>query len=260
MSINSYLEDYASNLVLSTDEKNSINTSISTLESRLESYFSYEIEEKFKFGSYTRGTILPRKVDENSDVDYMIVFDNYNNYKPQTFLDKLKRFAETKYSTSEIHQSYPTIVLELNHIKFELVPAYKQYGVYYIPNGDNWISTYPNEFNDDLVDSNIKNNYKIKPIVRLMKYWNVNSNHRDLTSYEIEKRIASEMKYSFIFFKSYLEYTKNAFNTLKTMSSNYFVRTRIDNALNIIDSAVKYEEDGMPNTALKEIKKIFPEV
>lgn len=121
MSVNSYLSDCASNLVLSTNEKDSINTSINTLETRLNSYFGSDIEEQFKFGSYTRVTILPRKVDENSDVDYMIVFDNSNNYKPQTFLDRLKRFAETKYSTSEIYQSSPTIVLELNKIKFELV-------------------------------------------------------------------------------------------------------------------------------------------
>ena len=63
------------------------------LEIRLESYFGANIEEKFKFGSYTRVTILPRKADEESDVDYMVVFDNSNNYTPQTFLDRLKRFA-----------------------------------------------------------------------------------------------------------------------------------------------------------------------
>ena len=127
MSVNTYLSDSASNLVLSTKEKESITTSINTLEIRLESYFGANIEEKFKFGSYTRVTILPRKVDEESDVDYMVVFDNSNNYTPQTFLDRLKRFAETKYSTSEIYQLSPTIVLELNNIKFELVPAYKNW-------------------------------------------------------------------------------------------------------------------------------------
>lgn len=105
---------------------------------------------------------MPRKVDENSDVDYMIVFDNSNNYKPQTFLDRLKRFAETKYSTSEIYQSSPTIVLELNKIKFELVPAYNSWGTYYIPDGNGgWMPTYPNDFNDKLTETNNNNSYKI---------------------------------------------------------------------------------------------------
>ena len=187
MSVNSYLSSCASNLVLSSTEKDSISTSINTLETRLTSYFGYNIKEKFKFGSYTRGTILPRKVDDNSDVDYMVVFDNSENYKPQTFLNRLKKFAETKYSTSEIYQSSPTIVLELNHIKFELVPAYKSWGTYYIPDGKGgWMATYPNDFNNTLVEANNNNSYKIKPLVRLIKHWNVNVNYHDLTSYEIE--------------------------------------------------------------------------
>ena len=103
MSINNYLYNLASALVLSDKEKDSINTSINTLETRLVLYFGTNVEEKFKFGSYTRVTILPRKVDEESDIDYMVVFDNSNNYTPQTYLDRLKRFAESKYATSEIY-------------------------------------------------------------------------------------------------------------------------------------------------------------
>ena len=98
MSVLTYLNNTSSNLVLSSSEKNSIDTSISTLRSRLNDYFGNQVEEQIKFGSSTRGTILPRKADERSDIDYMIVFDNENNYKPQTFIDRLKRFAEAKYS------------------------------------------------------------------------------------------------------------------------------------------------------------------
>lgn len=209
MSVNSYLSSCASNLVLSSTEKDNISTSINTLETRLTSYFGYNIKEKFKFGSYTRGTILPRKVDDNSDVDYMVVFDNSENYKPQTFLNRLKKFAETKYSTSEIYQSSPTIVLELNHIKFELVPAYKSWGTYYIPDGKGgWMATYPNDFNNTLVEANNNNSYKIKPLVRLIKHWNVNVNYHDLTSYEIEKIISENMKYAYFTCTSYTDYAK----------------------------------------------------
>ena len=115
-------------------KKASLNTSISTLEYRLELFFGSNIIENFKFGSSTRDTILPRKADSNSDIDYMVVFNNSNDNTPQTFLDRLKRFADTYYKNSEIHQSFPTIVLDLNHIKFELVPAYKSCFGYYIPN------------------------------------------------------------------------------------------------------------------------------
>ena len=72
MSINSYLSELASNLVLSDYEKNGISTSINTLKFRADSYFS-GLEEIKIFGSYDRQTILPRKVDENSDIDIMLV-------------------------------------------------------------------------------------------------------------------------------------------------------------------------------------------
>lgn len=261
MSVKSYLDNCASTLVLSTNEKDSITTSISTLESRLNSYFGSSIKEKFKFGSYTRGTILPRKADENSDIDYMVVFDNTYNYKPQTFLDRLKKFAQERYSTSEIYQSYPTIVLELNHIKFELVPAYKSFGTYYIPNGnDSWIDTYPNDFNNKLIEANNNNSYKIKPVVRLMKHWNVNINDHNLTSYRIEERIAYNMTYAYFSCSTYTDYIKRAFNELKNITYNSTTLNRIDKAIERINKAIEYENDNMPYSALAEIKKVFPEV
>ena len=261
MSLNSYLSDCASNLVLSSSEKESITTSINTLESRLVSYFEDSIEEKFEFGSYTRGTILPRKVDEDSDVDYMVVFDNSNDYKPQTFLDRLKRFAQTKYSTSEIYQSSPTIVLELSNIKFELVPAYKRYGTYYIPDGnDGWMATYPNDFNDKLTETNNNNSYKIKPLVRLIKHWNVNVNYHDLTSYKIEESIAYNMTYSYYSCTSYTDYVKRAFDEIKKITTDTYILNRIDKALERINRAIDYENDGKPYSASEEIKKVFPEV
>ncbi len=262
MSVNSYLENLAGKLILSSSEKDSIKTSIDTLEYRLNSYFGSDIEEQFEFGSYPRVTILPRKVDDDSDVDYMVVFDNSNNYKPQTFLDRLRKFAEAKYSTSEIYQSSPTMVLELNHIKFELVPAYKSYsGTYYISDGKGgWMSTFPNDFNSQLTKANNNNSYKIKPLVRLIKEWNVKVNYHDLTSYKIEERIAYNMDYSYIYCTSYTDYAKEAFNQLKNITYDSSIRNRIDTALERIDKALKYEKDNMPYSALGEIKKVFPEV
>ena len=262
MYINSYLRDLASKLVLSSDEKDNIKISINTLEQRLNNYFGSEIKEKFIFGSYARETILPRKADESSDVDYMVVFDNSGDYKPQTFLNKLKNFSETKYSTSEIHQSSPTMVLELNHIKFELVPAYKStWGTYYISNGEgDWIPTDPFNLRDNLIEVNIYNDYKIKPVIRLIKEWNVKNNVKYLTSYEIEKTIASSMKYSYITCTSYTDYVKEAFKQIKNISLDASIIGRIDREIKRIDEAIEYEVNGYPYAALNYIKEVFPEV
>lgn len=74
MSVNSYLTSLASALVLKDTEKTSINTSLSTIKIRVSCHFGSMVIEHFQFGSSTRGTILPRKADANSDIDYMVVF------------------------------------------------------------------------------------------------------------------------------------------------------------------------------------------
>ena len=256
MSVNSYLQQLASDLVLSESEKSSITTSINTIKARLTSYFS-DVTEKKVFGSYVRGTILPRKADSKSDVDLMVVFSNPYGHKPQSFLNRLKNFAEHYYSRSEIYQSTPTIVLELNHIKFELTPAYVAYGNYYIPNGPSeWMYTDPEGFYDTLTRCNINNTCKIKPVVRLIKHWNIQENNRNLASYSLEKKIAEDMMYSCSTCTSYPEYVKKALQVLK-YSTNY---NRIDTAISHIDKALEYEADNMSYAALNEIKKAFPEV
>ena len=89
MSVNTYLQGLGSSLVLSSSERSSISTSVDTIKSRLTSYFGSSVTEKKLYGSYVRETILPRKADEESDVDLMVVFSNPYGYQPQTFLNKL---------------------------------------------------------------------------------------------------------------------------------------------------------------------------
>lgn len=68
MSVLSFLTETASSAVLSTTEQSSITTSISTLQTRIGQHFaSGVIKQHFRFGSSTRGTILPRSMDERSD-------------------------------------------------------------------------------------------------------------------------------------------------------------------------------------------------
>lgn len=261
MTVNSYLTNLASGLVLSSDEKSSISISITTLKMRLESYFGNGIKKHFQFGSSTRGTILPRKADSKSDIDYMVVFETSDGKKkPQTYLNRLKRFAESKYSTSEIQQSHPTIVLSLNHIKFELVPAIYEWG-YQIPSPASdwmdWMSTDPYATNQALVDKNASENYKIKPLVRLIKYWNAAQNH-PYNSFSLEIYIVnqnywlcSSINEYFYSFWSFFDYTYD---------TALYIKEKVDRAKSYAQKARDYENDGMPLSAESEIKKIVPEL
>ena len=185
MNVNTYLEDLAELAIVRDDEKNKIKTSIATIKERIQNYFGDQISEIIEFGSYKRGTIISRDFDNESDIDIMIMFKNkYNN--PQTYLSKLKNFTNEKYPTSQCKQSSPAIILELNHIKFDLVPAiydneYKIVNRKYSLN--DWQSTNPNELNDAL-----KNNQILRRLIRIIKIWNVKAGYI-YSSYNLEKSI-----------------------------------------------------------------------
>ncbi|PFK43196.1 nucleotidyltransferase [Bacillus cereus] len=261
MSIQTYLNNLASDLVLSREEKDKVDTSITNLAYNLNRFFNEEIESHFKFGSYTRGTILPRKADGNSDIDYMVIFNNPYNYKPQTLLNHLRKFVEKYYSRSEVYRSHPTIVLELRHIKFELVPAKKDWlGNIYIPSPassyEDWMLTDPNAFNEKLTRVNTSNGNRIKPLVRLMKYWNrMNGGH--LSSYELENWIVNQ---SYFFCNNLKECVYHVFEILSyNLSDPNTYKQKVDRAKRIIKDVKYYEDRNMPFSAKQEMMKLFPD-
>jgi len=256
----SHLTKISNQAVLNGTEKASIVTSINTLETRLSSYFEEDVSEKFKFGSSTRGTILPRNFDNNSDIDYMVVFSD-DDFQPNTYLNKLKRFAETYYSSSNIRQSSPTMVLELNHIKFELVPAVVGgfFNPYKIPapssDYNDWMGTDPNDFNQTLTDANKSNNNLIKPLVRLLKYWNARNNYV-FDSYSLEKDIVGM---SFWYKKGLNEYFYSAVDQLQLEWGVAEWRTnKLSTLKSVVSNAETYESRDMPSPAEIEIKKCIP--
>lgn len=256
MSVLSFLTDTARNAVLSSNEQSSINTSITTLQSRMALHFdSGAIKQHFRFGSSTRGTILPRSMDERSDIDYMVVF-NDNSATPQTYLNRLKTFVEKRYGSSEIYQSSPTIVLELNHIKFDLVPATTTWmGPLQIPNGSGgWMTTNPNDFNTTLETKNKGDKSLIKPTIRLFKYWNATSGF-PFNSFEMEKWVCG---LSFWWLTNQKDYFFAVIDNLGTRSSySQWVNNEITRAKNIVASVRQYEKNDMPVTAENEVKKLF---
>ncbi|WP_248885646.1 SMODS domain-containing nucleotidyltransferase [Acidithiobacillus acidisediminis] len=256
MSVLSFLTSTASSAVLSTTEQSSITTSISTLQSRMSSHFANGvINQHFRFGSSTRGTILPRSMDEQSDIDYMVVFSD-GSAAPQTYLNRLKDFVEKRYGSSEIYQSTPTIVLELNHIKFDLVPAIKTWlGGLRIPNGTGgWMITNPNDFNATLEAKNKEHKSLIKPTIRLFKYWNATAGF-PFQSFKMEKWVCG---LRFWFLANQKDYFLAVIDNLNTSSSySQWVNNEITRARNIVANVRQYEKDDLPITAENEVKKLF---
>lgn len=259
MTILSHLKNVSSNAVLSSSELDSINLSLSTLEKRLDLYFGSDIKRKFKFGSSTRGTILPRKMDSQSDIDYMVVFKN-SDYKPSTYLQQIRRFVEAYYSSSEIYQSSPTIVLNLNHIKFEIVPAIESwYSGLQIPAPASdfveWMDTDPNDFNTTLTSSNVSNDSKIKPLIRLIKYWNAQNSY-PFESFLLEKEIVNM---NFWFETDIKDYFYTAINNLNVgIFAPQWKIDKLAKAKRILSEAKRLEFENMPYSAEVEIRKLVP--
>ena len=260
MSVQSHLTNLATELVLSEDERASIVTSITTLRSRLNDHFGSKIKEQVQFGSSTRGTILPRKADEYSDIDYMVIFDNSDSLKPLSFITRLKSFAEDKYSTSQIQQSHPTVVLSLNHIRFELVPAYKDWlGTIQIPGPasgfTDWISTDPNGFNSELTTKNQNNSNLIKPMARLMKYWNARSGYV-YDSYMLEKAMVAD---SYLWCSTLKDYFFKAIENRSIWDLDaQWKKDKLQRAKDIVARTKELEAEGSTATAELEIKKLVP--
>lgn len=197
MSVLSYLSDLSSRLVITQAESISIATSLGFLKNNLSNWeHSHDIVQQFVFGSYDRDTILPRWADTDSDVDYMIVFKNPNNLQPQTFLNWIRSFAEKYYSRSICRKSFPTVAVELSHIKFELVPAVNTWG-YMIPDRltyySRWQSTDPKGLKQLITSANVYNR-NVRPLIRIMKYWNAR-NGKPYASFELEQMVAKYLFY-----------------------------------------------------------------
>ncbi|PSF33877.1 nucleotidyltransferase [Aphanothece hegewaldii CCALA 016] len=261
MSVLSYLENLASLLNMAERESINIDRSINTLHTRLGNRFSTDqLKERFRFGSSVRRTMLPRNADPNSDVDYMVVFDNTLNYKPQTFMSYLKKFAEIYYSRSEIYQSSPTVVLVLGHIKFDLVPSYRNWNNLYIPaprtHYNDWMITDPLSFNDTIEKVNKNTNFLFKPMIRLLKYWNA-SNSYIYESYTLEQKMTNT---SFYFCHNLKDYLFSAIDSLNIWDLPSYQHQKVERAKQIIKNVRQYEQDGKSIFAELEIKKLFPEL
>lgn len=263
MSVKSHLRSLASDLYISpsSDEAESIETSISAIERRLDRYFDDKKQNGIQFGSSTRGTMLPRSADPESDIDYMIVFKNGGDYKPQTLMDRLRRFANKYYKRSEIRQSRPTVVLELNHLMFDLVPAYKDLlGTLRIPapnsNFEEWTSTDPKGFKDTLQRRNKQSGWTLKKVVRLVKYWNARRDYV-YTPYELEKKVA---KKTYVLCNDIWDYFSSAMGSLNRHSLPDYKSRKVRVAQDRIDTAKTALKNDKPAKAERKVRKVVPKL
>lgn len=197
MSVSTHLQKLGSQLRVQSTEARKIKTSLTAVAERLSTHFTDEVIGIHPFGSSTRGTMLPRTADPDSDLDMLVIFRNADRVQPQALYNRLRTFAQKYYPRSLVTQSAPTVVLELNHIKFDLVPSIRR-GVLveqlHIPAPRTafrtWLQTDPQSLTKAIDRSHRAHKGLIRPVVRIVKYWNARHG-RVFDSYALEEQIAS---------------------------------------------------------------------
>lgn len=200
--INYRLQIMASDLFIKygSAERVDIDKKVQNLKININSYFENGVSDILIFGSYKRDTILPRKFDESSDIDILVIFNQADKeFTPETYRNQLRRFADYKYSTTKVVKDHPSVVLEMSSIKFDLVPCriYKGFlnHTYQIPSkSETWMDTDPKGFNETLTAANNRYGSLVKPLIRLFKRWNAYNNYPYAT-FELEGYIA-DMNFS----------------------------------------------------------------
>ncbi len=266
ISIDNYLRTLSSSYYLKNDSKEveKIEKSIAALFLNLSKELGAKIKRQFVFGSYDRDTILPRAIDEHSDVDVMVVF-NHTDYErtPETYRSWLKDFAEKYYKDrydSQVLKTFPTVTVRLNHINYDLVPAKEITDTFlsnglYIPDTDGgWQKTDPNDVKTALTNANTRYNGIVRPIIRLMKAWNC-FNSYPYESFVFEKHLTGLNFYGD-------NYQSGFFYSVNSLSSSYsdpqYKKDKITALQNNIKKVKEHLEAGDLQKAKETLHKVLP--
>src|SRR5574344_1205912 len=210
MDLSNYLEKILIKLIVNTKEELSIQKEGVTLENGLNIFFNYDKEKVLKhflFGSYIRNTLISKEFDNNSDIDFLIVFKNIGN-DTHIYINELENFVTKNYSINEIKKLNSKILLEVEGIKIDLIPALQiNENKYKIPdfyhNIKNWITIDPKKINETLIQKNLKTNLNLIKIIQLLKYWNA-AFSCGFHSYKLAENIINKNFYSYSNLQDYL--------------------------------------------------------
>lgn len=246
-------------------EEKSIKTSLDTLKIHLNNWpKANEILEHHEFGSFVRGTKLPKSIDADTDIDYMVVFDS-SRFKPQTYIEKIREFANKYYKYSPVHQDHPTMVIELGNVRFEITPAVKMYGASYprynIPAPQQsflqWIDTYPEEIEHSLNEANRRSDCMLKPLIRLLKYWNV-KNGKILTSFKIEQYVCNHVFMGCRNLEDYFFEGASWLSMAQAMTEDEREKVK---ALQLALSEIRrYKQNGQEALAVLQLRNVLPDM
>lgn len=263
------IQSLIDNITVTDKQEENITSSVNNITSTLEDDETLNLKECFLNGSYERDTII-RPLD---DIDIFAVLDEeewkdeYGHLSnPQSVLTKMKKFLDSQHDyQGKVKQDRPCVTVQLSDKSFDILPAF-EFGEagYHIPNYDleSWTLSYPKTLSESLVDAHQNYNYKLKHIIKAIKYWN-RLNDKMIPSYHIEEIAIKIFYYDAFsnFEKSIRKWFNDAANYLdlsKFKSKNEYDNfiKKLEKTKNKLNNAKEY----LDNKNEVEAKKLWKEV
>lgn len=188
------INQFIDNISVTDRQEDGIKTSLENIYGYLlDNDNSLFVERTFTNGSYDRDTII-RPLN---DIDIFAVLkkedweDEFGQLpNPQTVLSKIKKYLDDlpPYK-GKVKQDRPCVTISLSDRDFDILPSFEQIGGgYLIPNYDlkTWIYTYPEQLYNSLESVHKLRGYKVKQVIKAIKYWNRN-NDKIIPSFHVEE-------------------------------------------------------------------------
>lgn len=259
------------NITVTDRQEENIKQSLSNIDGYLtDNENGLSVERTFTNGSYERDTNI-RPLD---DIDMFAVLkledwkDEYGNMpNPQSVLTKFKNYLDglNDYK-GKVSQDRPCVTIELSNKSFDILPSFEQTtGGYLIPNYDlkSWTYSYPEQLTKDLDSVHKLRNYKVKPTIKAVKYWN-RENSKLIPSYHVEEVAISTFQTND--FTNYEESIRLWFNNAEYyLSSSKFKSTddctaatnKIKKVKTKLNDAKKLYNEGKEGEAMQIWRDIF---
>lgn len=265
------INDLIDNISVTDRQEENIKASVSNLTGYLKGTKSgLFVHDVFTNGSYERDTII-RPLN---DIDLFAVLkkdewkDEYGNLpNPQSVLSKFKNYLNSLNDYKDkVKQDRPCVTIYLSDKQFDVLPSFEELGGgYSIPNYDlkSWTYSYPEQLTTNLDTAHKNRNYKLKPLIKAIKYWN-RENNKLIPSYHIEEVAISIFSYTN--FTNYEEAIRIWFNnagmylqSIKFKSNeDYTAATnKINKVKEKLNEAKKLYDDNKEADAIKIWKAIF---
>lgn len=238
------------------------------------------VVNSFLSGSYKRSTMIAPLKEADIDIFAVLPSDYYSKYDQAGLLDMVKRVLRKEYTkTPDISRNGQAVTITFSDFVVDVVPSFNRMGGgYLIPNSvtKKWIATDPATHVSLFATANARNDFKLKPLIKMLKCWNKNisfgfSNfHIEVLAYHIFSRYkidqySSAIKYFFEMAKNDVRsknpdpagYTPDVGAYLNTQAKIDSAVSNLTTAYNRSVKAVEFASQGKTKEAVDEWRKIF---